>query len=72
MALQIDENLVRSIVSEVVRNIRAGTGAATPAAVATGGAPAVLTAPAGPRHGIIQHVPAAAAAAQKGFEHLRA
>ncbi len=68
MALQIDENLVRSIVSEVVRNIRSASGA--PAATA----PAIVSSSAtsSPRHGIFQDVPAAAAAAQKAFEQLRA
>ncbi|MDR0353110.1 MAG: aldehyde dehydrogenase EutE [Opitutaceae bacterium] len=78
MSLQLDENLVRSIVSEVVRNIRSATGAA-PAASAAAVAPAAPPAPfiasgalSGPRHGVFQDVPAAAAAARKGFEQLRA
>jgi aldehyde dehydrogenase len=73
MALQIDENLVRSIVSEVVRNITTGATASPASAPAT---PVFTPAPAaistGPRHGVFQDVPTAAAAAQKAFEQLRA
>ncbi|MDF9833980.1 aldehyde dehydrogenase [Ereboglobus sp. PH5-5] len=69
MALQIDENLVRSIVSEVVRNIRSGATASAPAAAPS--APAIVSS-SGPAYGVFQDVPTAAAAAQKGYEQLRA
>ncbi|MDF9827413.1 aldehyde dehydrogenase [Ereboglobus sp. PH5-10] len=69
MALQIDENLVRSIVSEVVRNIRSGSASTAPAAAPS--APAIVNS-SGPAYGVFQDVPTAAAAAQKGYEQLRA
>ena len=73
MSLQIDETLVRSIVSEVVRNITTATGAAS-AAPARGSAPIENRESKiqNQKHGVFQDVPTAAAAAQAAFAQLRA